>query len=74
MEYTHIESLIPLKEEYEHKTIDEKKTSEAYKIVCEENKELTEQVVLKNKQLKEVISHLRTIIWEINAMLTMRRS
>lgn len=74
MEYTHIESLIPLKEEHEHKSIDEKKASEAYKLVCDENRELTEQVVLKNKQLKEVINHLRTIIWEINVMLTMRRS
>lgn len=74
MEYTHIESLIPLREEYEHKTIDEKKTSEAYKVVCDENKELTDLVVLKNKQVKEVINSLRTIIWEINVMLTMRRS
>nr|CAD7425706.1 unnamed protein product [Timema monikensis] len=42
MEYTHIESLIPLKEEWDMKS-DEKKTSESYRLVCEENKEVMEQ-------------------------------
>lgn len=73
MEYTHIESLIPLKEEWDMKS-DEKKTSESYRLVCEENKEIMEQVILKNRHLKEVIDHMRRIIWEINTMLTMRRS
>ncbi|KAH7968848.1 hypothetical protein HPB52_011727 [Rhipicephalus sanguineus] len=31
------------------------------------------QVVLKNRQLKEVIDALRNIIWEINTMLAMRK-
>lgn len=74
MEYTHMESLIPLKDEAENKTLDERRNTESYRLVLEENRELTEQVVLKNKQLKEVITNLRTIIWEINVMLTMRRS
>lgn len=73
MEYTHIESLIPFKDELDPKH-DEKKNSEAYRLACEESKEVMEQVILKNKQLKEVIDHLRRIIWEINTMLTMRRS
>jgi len=73
MEYTHIESLIPFKDEIDPKH-DEKKNSEAYRLACEESKEVMEQVVLKNRQLKEVIDHLRRIIWEINTMLTMRRS
>lgn len=73
MEYTHIESLIPFKDELDPKH-DEKKNSEAYRLACEESKEVMEQVVLKNKQLKEVIDHLRRIIWEINTMLTMRKS
>lgn len=73
MEYTHIESLIPYKDELDIKS-DEKKQSEAYRSVVEEHKELNEQVVLKNRQLKEVIDHLRRIIWEINTMLNMRRS
>ncbi|KAG5894339.1 hypothetical protein JTB14_004383 [Gonioctena quinquepunctata] len=73
MEYTHIESLIPFKDEIDPKH-DEKKNSEAYRCACEESKEVMEQVVLKNKQLKEVVDHLRRIIWEINTMLTMRKS
>lgn len=73
MEYTHIESLIPFKDPNDTKH-DEKKNSEAYRSACEESKEIMEQVVLKNRQLKEVIDHLRRIIWEINTMLTMRRS
>ncbi|XP_059481598.1 mediator of RNA polymerase II transcription subunit 30-like isoform X2 [Neocloeon triangulifer] len=73
MEYTHIESLIPLKDEWDMKS-DEKKTSEVYKQSCEEQNEIVEQVMLKNKQLKEVIDNMRKIIWEINTMLAMRRS
>ncbi|KAK9889873.1 hypothetical protein WA026_008675 [Henosepilachna vigintioctopunctata] len=73
MEYTHIESLIPFKDEMDPKH-DEKKNTEAYRQACLESKEVMEQVVLKNKQLKEVIDQLRRIIWEINTMLTMRRS
>ncbi|XP_012272425.1 mediator of RNA polymerase II transcription subunit 30 [Orussus abietinus] len=73
MEYTHIESLIPLKEEWDMKS-DEKKTSETYRLACEESKEIMEQVVLKNRHLKEIIDHLRRIISEINTMLNMRRS
>lgn len=41
MEYTHIESLIPLKEEWDMKS-DEKKSSEAYRLACEESKEIME--------------------------------
>ncbi|CAB3368724.1 Hypothetical predicted protein [Cloeon dipterum] len=73
MEYTHIESLIPLKDEWDMKS-EEKKTSELYKQSCEEQNEVMEQVALKNKQLKEVIDSMRKIIWEINTMLAMRRS
>ncbi|KAI4477105.1 PREDICTED: mediator of RNA polymerase II transcription subunit 30-like isoform X1 [Polistes canadensis] len=73
MEYTHIESLIPLKEEWDMKS-EEKKTSEAYRLAYEESKEITEQVILKNRHLKEIIDHLRRIISEINTMLNMRRS
>ncbi|GLG95399.1 Mediator of RNA polymerase II transcription subunit 30 [Gryllus bimaculatus] len=68
-----IQSLIPLKEEWDMKS-DEKKTSESYRLACDESKEIMEQVILKNRHLKEIIDHLRRIIWEINTMLTMRRS
>lgn len=73
MEYTHIEGLIPIKEDWDMKS-DEKKTSEQYRVACDESKEIMEQVVLKNRHLKEIIDSLRRIIWEINTMLTMRRS
>ncbi|KAJ8669950.1 hypothetical protein QAD02_001209 [Eretmocerus hayati] len=73
MEYTHIESLIPIKEEWDMKS-DEKKASEAYRLACEEHKEVIEQLVLKNRQMKEMVDHLRKIILEINTMLSMRRS
>jgi hypothetical protein len=36
-----LQSLIPLKEEWDMKS-DEKKTSESYRLVCEENKEIME--------------------------------
>lgn len=41
MEYTHIESLIPLKEEWDMKS-EEKKTSEAYRLACMESKDAME--------------------------------
>lgn len=72
MEYTHIESLIPLKDELDHKP--EPVHSEEYKKHLQENRELTEAVMLKNKQLREIIDRIRIIIWEINTMLSMRRS
>jgi len=33
-----------------------------------------QQLQMKNRQLKEIIDQLRTIIWEINTMMTMRRT
>lgn len=72
MEYTHIESLIPLKDEIDHKP--EPPPSEEYKKHLQENRELIDAVMIKNKQLREVIDRIRIIIWEINTMLSMRRS
>ncbi|XP_015111733.1 mediator of RNA polymerase II transcription subunit 30 [Diachasma alloeum] len=73
MEYTHIESLIPLKEEWDMKS-EEKKTSEAYRLNYMDSKEVMEQVIAKNRHLKDIIDNLRRIISEINTMLNMRRS
>lgn len=39
MEYTHIESLIPIKEEWDMKS-DEKKASEAYRVAIDEYKDV----------------------------------
>lgn len=72
MDYTNIENLIPLKDEVDTKP--EPTNSEEYKKHLQENRELTEAITLKNKQLREIIDRIRIIIWEINTMLSMRRS
>lgn len=76
MEYTHIEfssqSLIPMKDEIDTRQED-RKISDTVKYLSEEHKELAEQVVLKNRQLKEIMDSLRSLIWDINTMLTMRK-
>lgn len=48
--------------------------TEFYSLVVEQHREIVEQVRTKNQQLKEIIDHIRTIIWEINTMITMRRT
>lgn len=73
MEYMHMEGLIPLQEEWDMKS-EERKTSETYRVASDELKDVAEQLSNKNKHLKEIIDHLRRIIWEINTMLAMRRS
>ena len=74
MEYTHIQSLIPYKDEKpEMIKTEEKKQGELYRQMSEEHKELMEQVIMKNRQLKDIIDQLRQIMWEINTMLSMRR-
>ncbi|XP_065083648.1 mediator of RNA polymerase II transcription subunit 30 isoform X2 [Ochlerotatus camptorhynchus] len=70
MEYTHVESLIPLKGEQERS---EPVHTEEYKKAMQENRELIDIVMLKNKQLREIIDKIRLTIWEINTMLSMRR-
>lgn len=45
-----------------------------YKIGKEENREMVEQLRLKNRQLKAIIDQMRTIIWEINTMIVMRKT
>lgn len=72
IEYTQVESLIPLKDELDNRP--EPPHGEDYKKMVQENRELLDQLTLKNKQLREVIDRLRIMIWEINTMLSMRRS
>lgn len=66
-----LQSLVPMKDD--PKPAEDKKPSEAARALFEERARLTEQVMLKNHQLKEVIDALRNIIWEINTMLAMRK-
>lgn len=72
IEYPHIMSFVPLKDEADARP--EPQLTEDYKQTLQENKELTELMSAKNRQLREVIDKLRIIIWEINTMLSMRRS
>lgn len=76
MEYTHIEfssqSLIPMKDEMDGRQ-EERKITESLKYRTEEHKELSEQVVIKNRQLKDIMDNLRSLIWDINTMLAMRK-
>jgi len=72
MEYTSIESLIPLKGDRDVKLELEKKRGETYRQALEEHTELTQQLVAKNRRLKEIIDQMRIMIWEINTMLAMR--
>ncbi|KAL5013842.1 hypothetical protein ScPMuIL_008112 [Solemya velum] len=48
--------------------------SEVYHYVSEEHKELVEKVRSKNRQLKQVVDQIRTILWEINTMIVMRKT
>ncbi|XP_050393542.1 mediator of RNA polymerase II transcription subunit 30 [Patella vulgata] len=48
--------------------------SEVYPYVADEHRELVEQVRVKNQQLKEIIDQIRSINWEINTMITMRKN
>lgn len=45
-----------------------------YRYVSEENAEIVQQLQNKNRYLKEIIDQMRTIIWEINTMIVMRKT
>lgn len=72
-DYFQIESLIPLVED-ENKPDTVPVTTEEYQRSLMENRELTEILVNKNMQLKEIIDRIRSIIWEINTMMSNRKS
>ena len=71
MEYTQLESLIPFKDDSEEKSL-EKRKGEPYRRALEEHTELSQELLAKNKHIKEIIDQMRNIIWEINTMLSMR--
>ncbi|KAG8179523.1 hypothetical protein JTE90_025752 [Oedothorax gibbosus] len=74
MEYTHIEvdSLVPLKDETDARQ-DDRKTTDAVRAYSAEYNALVERSFIRNRQLKEIIDQLRTFIWDINTMLSMRK-
>jgi mediator of RNA polymerase II transcription subunit 30 len=54
--------------------IDDKKfNNNKVKQLDKEHQELVDLLQLKNRQIKEVIDNLRSIVWEINTMLAMRK-
>jgi len=59
--------------EYSLVNAEEKKNTEAYRLAMEEYKEIMDQVMLRNRHLKDTIDHLRQIIWDVNTMLAMRK-
>eukprot|EP00093_Oithona_nana_P009142 09142.XXX_280148_281420_1 [CDS] Oithona nana genome sequencing. len=71
MEYTQLESLIPFKDDCEEKSL-EKRKGEPYRRALEEHTELSQELLAKNKHIKEIIDQMRNIVWEINTMLSMR--
>ncbi len=74
MEYIQIESLIPMKDDDGKVSVDDKKfASPNVKQLDKEHQELVQLLKLKNRQIKEVIDSLRSIVWEINHMLAMRK-
>lgn len=65
------EVLVPLKGD----PLEERNTNtEAFRHAQEEYRQLVEQLTQKNRQIKEVIDKIRTIIWEINTMIVMRKT
>ncbi|ODN06162.1 Mediator of RNA polymerase II transcription subunit 30 [Orchesella cincta] len=69
---------IPFEEDILNKTddslvLDDKRNTEAYKQAVDEYKEMMDAVVVRNRHLKDTIDHLRTIIWDVNTMLSMRK-
>lgn len=72
MEFTQVESLIPYMDEPEVRQ--EPPQTEEYRKELQENLELKETILLRNRQIREIIDRTRVIIWEVNAMLGMRKS
>ncbi|KAL5285972.1 MED30 family protein [Megaselia abdita] len=72
MEFTQVESLIPYMDEPEVRQ--EPPQTEEYRKELQENLELKETILLRNRQIREIIDRTRVIIWEVNAMVGMRKS
>lgn len=69
------ENVIPLNgKDYDIEALRDGEKNNLYQIVCEEHRDIVEKIQLKSRQLKEIIDHIRTIIWEINTMITMRKT
>merc|ERR1719427_432140 len=73
IEHPPLINLIPLKDDSDpNRSEIEKKRGENYRAALEEHNELIQQIILKNRHLKDIIDQMRNTIWEINTMLAMR--
>jgi mediator of RNA polymerase II transcription subunit 30 len=65
-----VESLLSYEEDGESRQ-DQEKADEPR---SDEERELIEQIQFRNRQIKEIIDQLRTVVWEINSMMAVRRT
>ena len=68
-----LETMIPSQSNLADWKYTDKKNSDQYLAAVEERKELYDQILAKNRHLQEIMDYMRSIIWEINTMLMMRR-
>ncbi|XP_054156999.1 mediator of RNA polymerase II transcription subunit 30-like [Oppia nitens] len=84
MDFIQIESVVPMKADGQdcgghgninnsNKLDDKKQSNPKAKQLETEHQDLVDLLLLKNRQIKEIIDNLRAIVWEINTMLAMRR-
>lgn len=84
MEFIEIESLIPVKTDDNHNNpyssqlmmrsiFDDKKNSDVVKKLSDEKNGYIERLKVRNRQIKDMIDILREFVWDINAMLAMRK-
>merc|ERR1719154_808653 len=73
IEHPPLPNLIPIKDDSDPSRGEiEKKRGENYRSALDEHNELIQQIILKNRHLKDIIDQMRNTIWEINTMLAMR--
>ncbi|KAK3589220.1 hypothetical protein CHS0354_020081 [Potamilus streckersoni] len=65
------EHLIPFVDE---PALEKNTNTDVYRYATEEHKQIVEQIRIRNRHIKEVIDKIRTIIWEINTMIIMRKT
>lgn len=68
-----LDTMIPTKSNLTDWKYADRKNTDQYQTALEERKELYDQILVKNRHLQEIMDYMRSIIWEINTMLLMRR-
>jgi len=68
-----LETMIPTQSNLDEWKYGDKKNTEQHQAAVDERKDLYEQILVKNRHLQEIMDYMRSIMWEINTMLMMRR-